>query len=166
MKGMLANGMGVSGVGAVNTHPSDCSRSAEPEDDVEARLPCYNTSSTHCIHEYKSGSHLDHSRTSPSSDDCSSRAHVEGVVPIPACAHNVDHKVIFCVLHGSLESTMSQNISRGSERFWPALDAIDVKCGQECANLDRQNSIWREDMLQSCPEVVCREVFGSMHELA
>ena len=40
MKGMDGNGVGVSGVGAVKRHPSDCSRSADPEEDVEARLPC------------------------------------------------------------------------------------------------------------------------------
>lgn len=41
MNGIEAMGiLVVSGDGEVNIHPSDCRRSAEPEEDVDARLPC------------------------------------------------------------------------------------------------------------------------------
>lgn len=41
MNGIEAMGMVVvSGEGDVNMHPRDCRRSAEPDEDVDARLPC------------------------------------------------------------------------------------------------------------------------------
>ncbi len=36
-------GIGVPGVGATNRQSSDSSRSADPDEDVEARLPCLMT---------------------------------------------------------------------------------------------------------------------------
>ena len=41
MKGTRSMGMGVPGVGAVKRQERDWRRSAEPEEDVEALLPCY-----------------------------------------------------------------------------------------------------------------------------
>lgn len=40
VNGTRGIGMGVPGVGAVNRQPRDCKRSAEPEEDVDALLPC------------------------------------------------------------------------------------------------------------------------------
>ena len=40
MKGMRGMYKGVSAVGAVKRQSRDSSRSAEPEEEVEARLPC------------------------------------------------------------------------------------------------------------------------------
>ena len=40
MKGILGIGIGVPGVGAMKRHSRDSKRSAAPDEDVEARLPC------------------------------------------------------------------------------------------------------------------------------
>ena len=42
VKGMDGRSVGVPVVGGVKMHPRDCKRSAEPDEDVEARLPCCN----------------------------------------------------------------------------------------------------------------------------
>lgn len=34
-------GMGVSAAGGTKRQPRDCKRSAEPDEEVDARLPCY-----------------------------------------------------------------------------------------------------------------------------
>ena len=41
MKGMRGIGKGVSAEGAVKRQSSASNRSAEPEEEVDARLPCY-----------------------------------------------------------------------------------------------------------------------------
>lgn len=38
---MIGIGEGAPARGGTKTHPRACSRSAEPEDDVDARFPCY-----------------------------------------------------------------------------------------------------------------------------
>lgn len=43
VKGMRAMGIATPAVGEAKLHPSDWRRSADPEVDVEARLPCYMT---------------------------------------------------------------------------------------------------------------------------
>ena len=45
MKGTRSMDMGVPGVGAVKRQERDWRRSAEPEEDVEALLPCYGVPS-------------------------------------------------------------------------------------------------------------------------
>ena len=40
VNGIRSIGMATSGEGAVKRQPKDCRRSAEPDDDVEALLPC------------------------------------------------------------------------------------------------------------------------------
>lgn len=60
---------------------------------------------------------------------------------------------------------MSEYVGRRSERVWSPLNAIDVQRGQKRAYLDRQDCIWRKNVLEGDAEVIWGEILGRVDEL-
>lgn len=104
VKGIRGNGMPIpaasgssrffgAGLGGVNTHPSDSRRSAEPDEEVEALLPCYEIiSNGHCVRDRNTN--LDNPCTSTSSNYSCCCAHVERVVAVPAGTHDINDEIL------------------------------------------------------------------------
>lgn len=85
---------GREGVG--KTQPRAWRRSAEPEDEVDALLPCYTCKNRYYDSQIKHTTHLTHSRPRPSSNDRGRRADIERVIPVSAGPYNVDYKIVLC----------------------------------------------------------------------
>lgn len=93
--GCCAAGMCACVEGGASGQPSACSRSADPDDDVDARFPC-------CVRMWEGSvggahisgrgerPHLVHPRACTGCDDGGRGAHVEGVVPVSTGTDDID----------------------------------------------------------------------------
>lgn len=61
----------------------------------------------------KKRAHLYDARTSACSHDGGGRAHVEQVVPVAACANNVDDEIAVCILHIGFEGPLAEDRCSG-----------------------------------------------------
>jgi hypothetical protein len=78
---MSGIGVGATARGGTKTHPRDWRRSAEPEDEVDARFPCYTGLGLRRATEWGSNSlYLDHTSASACRDNGGGGADVESVV--------------------------------------------------------------------------------------
>jgi hypothetical protein len=89
-------GVGATARGGTKAHPRDWRRSAEPEDEVDARFPCYTRGWVKNEQaEWGSSSlYLDHTNAGACCDDGGGGADVESVVCIPASADDIDDKIL------------------------------------------------------------------------
>jgi hypothetical protein len=76
------------------------------------------------------------------SDHCSSRAHVERVVSIPARADDINDKISIPILDFCFECTTAQHLSSNSQRFRSSLNTINVQRRQESPDLDWMDLVW------------------------
>ena len=157
----------MSGVGGVNVQPRDWRRSAAPEEDVEARLPCYDRClSQHFSYDMQRREYLDDTSACACSNHCGRRAHVERVVPISARPNDIDDEILVSILDFCLECTSPQNFGGGSQRIWSSFDAVDVQSCQESADLNWMDGIWGEEEVQRRLEIGRREIFRLFDEFA
>ena len=147
--------------------PRDWRRSAAPEEDVEARLPCYGwCPSEHFPRGMQRRGYLDDPSACACSNHCGCRAHVERVVPISARSDDIDDEILVSILDFCLECTSSQNFCGGSQRIWSSFDPVDVQGRQESADLNWMDGVWGEEEAQRRLEIGRREILRLFDEFA
>jgi len=109
--------MGVPAVGAGNAQPSAWRRSADPEEDVDARLPCcyFVVYLRGLIKSEPGGAHLDYSGASTRSDDSSCCTYIEGVVPVSSRPNYINNEILLPVFDDGLQCSFTQGSRGGNE---------------------------------------------------
>lgn len=77
VNGTRGIGMGIPGDGATKRQSNACRRSAEPDEDVDARLPCWKQFDQSGRSKKKEFTNFDHPGTCASSHNSSSSTNIE-----------------------------------------------------------------------------------------
>lgn len=149
VNGILGIGTSVAvDTGGVNMQPRDCRRSAEPEEDVDARLPCYRFAIKTFEHSVmRKLAHFYYSCAGSSSDNGSSSTNIECVMAVPTGPDDVYYKLMI-IFNYSFQRSITEDFCSCSKRFWSPFYTFYVQCSEKRPDLSRMNDIWCKDVIQ------------------
>ena len=111
------------------------------------------------------GAYLDDAGARAGCDDGGCGADVECVVSVAACADDVDDKVLVGVLDHHLVRPGEKEVDSCCEDLWALFEAVDVRGGEEGADLGVGDAVGDDEEFESAGEVVWGELRRGLDEL-